>query len=138
MFFHRGRRNETAQPDGITRIWQVNPPPVARRYVIRRDHPLVVMLRDRLGGSAEVLDAFIELAERTVPVDRIWLDTVENGPPPAPGGDSIGYSPLIDSARGIVRSMMAAGLDRAAAVAAVARMEPFDSVPDIANRLTES
>lgn len=138
VFFHRGRRVEATQPDSVTRIWQVNPPPASRRYVIRRDHPLVVMLRDRLGGSAEVFEAFIELTERTVPVDRIWLDTVENGPPPALGGDSMGYTLLIDSARGIVRSMMAAGLDRAAAVAAVARMEPFDSVPDIANRLTEA
>jgi hypothetical protein len=75
------------------------------------------------------------LTERTVPVDRIWLDTVENGPPATPGSDPAGYSPLIESARGIMRTMVAAGVDRAAALAAVARMEPFDSVPDIADRL---
>lgn len=137
VFFHRGRRTEAEQPDGIERIWQVNPPPAARRYSIRRDHPLFVMLRDRLGGDNGVLDAALELMERTVPVDRIWLDTVENGPPAAPGKDPEAYSSLIDSARGITRTMMAAGLDRATAIAAVARMEPFDSVPEIAERLAQ-
>ena len=138
VFFHRGRRMEAAtQPDGVARMWQVNPPPATRRYIIRRDHPLVAMLRERLAGDAGLLESFLELAERTVPVDRIWLDTVENGPPATPGGDPMGYSPLIESARGIVRTMVAAGLDRAAAVAAVADMEPFDSVPDIADRLGE-
>lgn len=137
VFFHRGRRAEATQPDGIARIWQVNPPPASRRYVIRRDHPLLSLLRDRLGGDTGVLEALLELTERTVPVDRIWLDTVENGPPTAPGSDPAAYSLLINSARGIARTMMAAGLDRAAAIAAIARMEPFDSVPDIADRLAE-
>lgn len=137
VFFHRGRRVDATQPDGIARIWQVNPRPATRRYVIRRDHPLLAMLRDRLGADAGLLDEVLELTERTVPVDRIWLDTVENGPPSAPGSDSMGYSPLIDSARGILRTMMSAGLDRAAAASAIARMEPYDSVPDIADRLGE-
>ncbi len=137
VFFHRGRRAEPSNSDGIARIWQVNPPPAERRYSVRRDHPLLVMLRDRLGRDGEVLDATLELIERTVPVDRIWLDTVETGPPQALGKDPVGYGLLIDSARGIARTMTAAGLDRAAAIAAVARMEPFDSVPDIAERLGE-
>lgn len=138
IFFHRGRRVEAKQPDGVARIWQVNPPSASRRYVIRRDHPLVTLLTTRLGGDTALLDALLELTERTVPVDRIWLDTVENGPPTAPTSDSVDYNPLIESGRSIVRTMLAAGLDRAAAVAAVARMEPFDSVPDIAARLRES
>lgn len=137
VFFHRGRKAEVTQPDGIARIWQVNPPPAVRRYVIRRDHPLLSLLRDRLGGDTGVLDALLELTEQTVPVDRIWFDTVENGPPASPGSDPATYSLLINCARGIARTMMAAGLDRAAAIAAVARMEPFDSVPDIADRLAE-
>src|SRR5690606_20058358 len=51
VFFHRGRKAEVTQPDGIARIWQVNPPPAVRRYVIRRDHPLLSLLRDRLAGD---------------------------------------------------------------------------------------
>lgn len=136
VFFHRGRRTEATRPDGIARIWQVNPSTAARRYVIRRDHPLLSLLRERL-ADPDVLDALLELMERTVPVDRIWLDTVENGPPAAPGSDPAGYSLMIESARSICRTMMAAGLSRTAAIAAVARMEPFDSVPDISVRLAE-
>lgn len=137
VFVHRGRRTEQIKTGGIARIWQVNTPPSSRPYVIRRDHPIVTILRDRLGDRADLLDAFLEVVERTVPVDRIWLDTVENGPPPAAGSDPAGYSALIDSGRSIVRTMIAAGLDRPAAIAAVSRMEPFDAVPDIAERLAE-
>jgi len=137
VFFHRGRRAEASKADGVARIWQVNPLPSERRYVIRRDHPLVVLLRERIGPGDDLLDAIFELVERTVPVDRIWLDTVENGSPATPGGNPATYDPLVESARSIVRTMTATGLTRAAAIAAVAKMEPFDSVPEISARLGE-
>lgn len=135
VFFHRGRRVENNPTDGVARIWEVHPPTASRRFVIRRDHPLVKLLSERLGRDDALLTAFLELTERTVPVDRIWLETVENGPPAAPGSDPSGYSALIESARSIVRTMIAAGLDREAAVAAVTRMEPFDAVAGISERL---
>jgi hypothetical protein len=91
-----------------------------------------------MGNRADVLDALLELVERTVPVDRIWIETVENGPPAAPGSDPAGYNELLESARSIVRTMIAAGLTRDAAVSAVSRMEPFDSIPDISTRLVAS
>jgi hypothetical protein len=134
VFFHRGRRLERMQADGVARIWQVNPPSSERRYVIRRDHPLLGLLRERLRGDG-LLDALLEVIERTVPVDRIWLDTIETGPRAIAGHDSATYDPLVESARGIVRTMMAAGLAPGVAIAAVAKMEPFDSVPDISTRL---
>jgi hypothetical protein len=135
VFFHRGRRVDNKAADGVARVWEVKPPTSPRRYVIRRDHPLVRMLQGRLGRDAGLLESFLELTERTVPVDRIWLETVENGPPVAPGSDPSGYSALIESARSIVRSMIAAGSDRGAAIEAVSRMEPFDALVDITERL---
>lgn len=137
VFFHRGRKTDAAQTDGVTRVWQVNPPSAARRYVLRRDHPLLAIIRDRLGGNTAALDAFIDLAERTVPVDRIWFDTVENGPPVTSEKEPADYSALIESARSIVRTMMASGAERKAAIAAVACMEPFDGITDIEHRLAE-
>lgn len=138
VFVHRGKRSDPARADGVARIWQVNPPPATRRFTIRRDHPLVLLVRENLGESPDVLDAFLELLERTVPVDRIWIDTVENGPPSAPGSDPTRYSELIDTARGIVRTMMAAGLSLDTAVSAVSRMEPFNDIPEIETRLAVS
>ncbi len=138
VFVHRGKRTDPIRADGIARIWQINPLPATRRFVIRRDHPLLQLVHDGMNNRKDVLEAFLELVERTVPVDRIWIETVENGPPAAPGSDASEYNEIIDSACGIVRTMIAAGLTRDDAVSAVSRMEPFSSIPDITTRLTGS
>ncbi len=136
VFMRRAPRSETATSEGISRIWQVNPPPAERRFSLRQDHPLMKMLRTGLeSGQTELLSALLEIIERTVPVDRIWLDSVENGPPGPSPPDSSNYSVLIETARGIVRTMVLAGMDASAAKAAVATMEPFDTVPEIAEKL---
>ncbi len=135
VFWHRGKRAAPPKPDGVARIWQVNSATAARRYTIRRDHPLVTALKEATAKQGALVDALIDLLERSVPVDRIWLDTVENGPPPAPTGDAGGYTELIDSARGIVRTLIAAGRDRDTAIATVARMDPFDTIPGIVDLL---
>jgi hypothetical protein len=138
VFWSRGRRAAPERPDGVERIWQVNSSAANRRYVVRRDHPLVMLLRAQLGSQADLLDSTFDLIERTVPVDRIWLDAAEEGPPTntAPGPDS--YKDLLDAARSIVRTMISSGLERQAAIAAVSRMAPFDCVPDIVSCLRAS
>lgn len=137
VFFHRGRRTERDQTDGVARIWQVNPPPASRRYTVRGDHPLLGIIRGGLGERADLLDALVDLIERTVPIDRIWFDAVENGPPQLAVSSTEEHSTLLESARGIVRTMRSAGLEKSAAVLAVSRMEPFDAIPGIADRLSE-
>jgi hypothetical protein len=138
VFFHRGRRPEGTRVDAVGRIWEVHPATAARRYTVRRDHPLLVMIRERLGGHAGLLEALLDLTERTVPVERIWIDAVENGPPATSVAPPSEYAALVESARGIVRTMVAAGLERPAAVIAVSSMEPFDAIPDIAGKLSEA
>jgi hypothetical protein len=138
VFFHRGRRPEGPRRDATGRIWEVHPSTAARRYTVRRDHPLLVMVRERLGEHADLLEALLDLTERTVPVDRIWVDAVENGPPASTVAPPSEYAALIESARSIVRTMVSAGLERPAAISAVSSMEPFDTIPDIAGRLSEA
>lgn len=136
VFIHRGRRTERDGETGtVTRVWQVNPPDATRRYVLRRDHPFATLIAGRLGDRIDLLEAFLQLIERTVPVDRIYLDAVEKGPMPLAKTPSAEHSAMLDTARGIVRTMMSAGLDRISAVAAVCRMEPFDSIEDIELKL---
>lgn len=132
VFQHRGRRFEKTI-DPVTRIWQVNPAGSARRYVINREHPLVQLVRGADGGDGHAVEAFLDILERTVPIDRIWLDTVENGPPPQVSIAEGEYNDLLRAARGIMRSLIATGgKSRSEAAAIVACMEPFDSVPDLA------
>lgn len=131
VFVHRGRRIERDPSDRVARIWEVGAPDAARRYRIRRDHPLVRIISQQLGDQTKVLDSFIELLERTVPVDRIWLDAVDGGSPPKVQSDQMDYSALLETAKGIARSMVFAGMSRSDAAAAVARMEPFDSIEGV-------
>jgi len=46
-------------------------------YCISRRHPAVRTVAERLGGDAELLDGLLALIERSVPVERIWLDVSE-------------------------------------------------------------
>jgi hypothetical protein len=98
VFFHRGRRPEGTRVDAVGRIWEIHPATAARRYTVRRDHPLLVMIRERLGDHADVLEALLDLTERTVPVDRIWVDAVENGPPATSVAPPSEYTVLLESA----------------------------------------
>jgi histidine kinase/DNA gyrase B/HSP90-like ATPase len=138
VFFHRGRRPEGPRRDAIARLWEVHPPTAAKRYTVRRDHPLLVTIRERLGHHDGLLEVLLDLTERTVPVDRIWVDAVENGPPASTVAPPAEYAALIESARSVVRTMVAAGFEQPAAVRAVSSMEPFDTIPDIAARLSEA
>lgn len=131
VFLHRGRRIERNSSDQVARIWEIGPPDAARRYRIRRDHPLVKILAEQLADRTDILDSFIELLERTVPVDRIWLDAVDSGAPPTVQADQMEYSAMLETAKGIVRSMVFTGISRSDAAAAVARMEPFDSIEGV-------
>src|SRR6516165_3313592 len=108
---------------GTSRIWQVNPDGEARRYTINRNHELIRFLKERLGQSSALLDGALDLIERTVPVERVWLDVTERGAPAAPEEDN---TELIAAAGTLVDMLRAAGVSFQTAVEKVAAMDPFD------------
>jgi hypothetical protein len=59
------------------------------RYRIRRDHPAVQAIATTLGGRSPALEGLLSLIERTVPVERIWLDVseAEGASPPVLSGE---------------------------------------------------
>ena len=135
VFVHRGQYGPRTSSTQVSRIWQVNPPGARRRYTIRRDHELVAMLREKLPRqSRELLDGLLDQVERTVPVDRVWLDVTEQGVPAASGADD----ELVEAALGLVRMMEKAGVEFSEAVGRVAKMEPFDQVENLEKRLRRS
>jgi hypothetical protein len=78
---------------GTSRIWQVNPDGEARRYTINRNHELIRFLKERLGQSSALLDGALDLIERTVPVERVWLDVTERVRPRSPRRTTPSSSP---------------------------------------------
>ena len=132
VFVHRGQYGARARTDEVSRIWLVNPAAERRRYAIRRDHELVVLMRDQLKApSCKLLEALLDLIERTVPVDRVWLDVTEHGVPPS----DIDPDELTQAARSMARLMEKAGMPYGEAIAKLATMDPFDRVKDLSELL---
>lgn len=132
VFVHRGQYGARPKSAEVSRIWQVKPPPASRRYTIRRDHDLVVLLKEKLPASArDLLTGLLDHIERTVPVDRVWLDVTEQGvPAPQTKSDELAEAAFVMA--GIIEK---AGMPFADAAARVSLMDPFDQVPDLTKLL---
>jgi hypothetical protein len=132
VFVHRGQYGARARKDEVSRIWLVNPAAERHRYAIRRDHELVALVRDQLKvPGQQLLEALLDLIERTVPVDRVWLDVTEHGVPPS----DIDSDELTQAARSMARLMEKAGMPYREAVAKLATMDPFDQVKNLSGLL---
>jgi hypothetical protein len=132
VFVHRGQYGARPQRNQVSRIWEVTQDS-RRRYSIRRNHELLTLLRDQLKGSGkELLESVLDLIERTVPVDRVWLDVTEHGVPPP---SELDVDEVARSALALARIMAKTGMRMEEAIAKVASMEPFDQVKDIGRQL---
>src|SRR5262249_52549737 len=134
VFVHRGVFGPRMKGTGVSRIWQVNPDGASRRYTINRDHELIRFLRERLEQSSALLDGALDLIERTVPVERVWLDVTEHGAPTVPEEDN---AELIAAAGMLVDLLRAAGEPLQTAVEKVTVMDPFDKVADLPKKLSQ-
>ena len=135
----RGRSSCTAACSGrarrmreVSRIWQVNPDGAGRRYTVARDHELIRLIKERLGKNSGLLSAALDLLERTVPVERVWLDVTERGAPDLEPSED---AETIAAAATLVDVLAQAGVPFQQAVASVASMDPFDRVADLPRKL---
>lgn len=127
VFVHRGQYGPRPQAADVSRIWEVNSNSGRRRYAIRRDHELVLLARDKLTAEQrELLDALLDHIERTVPLDRVWLDVTERG---VPADES--FDELANSALAMAQMMERAGMSFSDAAARVSKMAPYDQVANL-------
>ena len=79
VFAHRGTYGQRSPIPDLQRAWKA----IERRdsvlYRVDRDHPVVKRVLDQAGPLSEAVEAMLRVLEETVPVQRIWLDTVEKG-----------------------------------------------------------
>lgn len=134
VFVHRGQYGARSNKTDVARIWSVNAEKTQRRYTIHRDHDLLVLLRSRMKASdQDLLEATLALIERTVPVDRVWLDVTENGVPAA----NDDKNELVNAALTMATLMQRAGVSFDDAVDRIAQMDPFDRVEGLAARISK-
>lgn len=78
-----------------------------RRYRINRDHPVIASLLQGGTGAARLARAAFCIIERSVPVERIWLDVSESAEAPATAADV--DAALVDD---LVTALRASASDR--------------------------
>lgn len=76
--FRGGQVRGPATKRDVSPMWQEEHVSGRRRYRVNRGHPLIGDLLDHGGEIAKSARAVISLIERTVPVERIWLDVSED------------------------------------------------------------
>jgi hypothetical protein len=133
VFVHRGQYAPRTPEGAVSRVWQINPDGSKRRYVIRPEHELIALLKERLSAdNYRLLESLIDLIERTVPVDRVWLDVTERG---ATAEEETDTKELFDAALSMTRLMEKTGMALREAAARVSVMDPFNKVEGLAGKL---
>lgn len=131
VLVHRGDYGRRPAGSEVSKIWRINPDN-SRRYSVDRSHELIAMLRKKLSSERQaLLESIFALIERTVPVERVWLDVSEKGVDTALPDEG----ELVRSALDLARILESNGLPFAEAVSAVQRMDPFDGVQGLREKL---
>ena len=79
VFAHRGTYGQRSPIPDLQRAWKAVEGRDAVLYRVDRDHPVVKRVLDQAGPLSEAVETMLRVLEETVPVQRIWLDTVEKG-----------------------------------------------------------
>jgi hypothetical protein len=74
-------------PQTAPAVWLALKGPKGLQYRINRDHPVIAACRDSVGG-ARPLNAVLSIIERSVPIERIWLDVSETEAAASPPMDA--------------------------------------------------
>ncbi|QND17086.1 ATP-binding protein (plasmid) [Rhizobium leguminosarum bv. trifolii] len=104
-FRGQGPRIRGASREGLS-VWLASPGPNGTQYRINRDHPVIVACREAAGGLRP-LNAVLSIIERSVPVERIWLDVSESEGAEVPVLDNDETAKLADQLEELGRTLPA-------------------------------
>jgi hypothetical protein len=137
VFAHRGAYGRRAAVPDLVSAWTSRQAAGSTSYRINRDHPAVVRALD--DPSRESVEQALRIIEEMVPVQRIWLDTVENGEAPCEGFEDTPDPQVEALARDMLRHLVEKiGLDKEAAVARLRSTEPFQIFPLLVDRVAKA
>ncbi|MFZ1964230.1 MAG: ATP-binding protein [Roseiarcus sp.] len=137
VFAHRGAYGKREAVPDFVPAWTSRQVSGATSYRVNRQHPAVTRALE--APSREAVEMALRIVEETVPVQRIWLDTVENGEAPREAFVDT-PDPQVEA---LVRTMLRhlidkIGLDRAHAMAQIRSTDPFQNFPAVIDRVAAS
>ena len=132
VFAHRGSYGPRVPTPDLQRAWRVVQRKDSIAYLVDRSHPLVMQVLDQAGPLKEAVIAMLRLLEETMPVQRVWIDTVENGAihkEPFEGASSADIQAVLDVLyRHLIETV---GLDEHSARSQLLKTEPFHNHPEL-------
>ena len=136
VFAHRGSYGPRVTTPDLHRAWRVVKRKDSVAYLVDRAHPLVKQVLDQAGPLREAVVAMLRLLEDTMPVQRMWIDTVEHGKihnGAFEGTPSADIQAVLDVLyRHLVETV---GLDGRSARSQLLKTEPFHNHPELVEAL---
>lgn len=136
VFAFRGSPAPAAGNQPIGQAWRVDKLKAGLRYRIDESHASVAAVLERAGDLQPLVKAMLRVIEETVPVQRIWLDTVENKETPRTGFEGEPPAAVIEVATVLFDDLIERkGLSEEEARKSLLRTEPFQKYPTLVAKL---
>ncbi|WP_229519379.1 ATP-binding protein [Massilia rhizosphaerae] len=130
VFAYRGTPTPAKGNEPIEQAWRVDRLKSGMRYRIEETHPSVAAVLESAKSHAPLIRSMLRVIEETVPVQRIWLDTVENKETPRTSFEGEPNAAVIEVARVLFDDLIERkGLSVEEARKSMARTEPFQKYP---------
>ncbi len=134
VFAHRGAYGKREAVQDLIPAWTSRQVAGATSYSINRQHPALVRVLEN--PDREAVEQALHIIEETVPVQRIWLDTVENGEAPREAFAETPTPQIEAMASSMLKHLIGkVGLELPVAIARLRATDPFQNFPELINRL---
>jgi Histidine kinase-, DNA gyrase B-, and HSP90-like ATPase len=139
VFAFRGAVAPGAGGMPIEQAWRVEHPKSGVRYKIDEKHIAVSAVLDSAGALLPLVKAMLRVIEETVPIQRIWLDTVENKETPRTGFSGEPSEAIVEVLQALYTDMVGRkGLSSESAKKSLLTTEPFQNYPALIASLSLS
>jgi hypothetical protein len=135
VFANKGNLQRRPNEEPVFEAWQSVVTGGTTRYRVNRDHPAVRTVLDSPLAIDGTVDTMLSLLESTIPVQRIWLDTVEERTTPQQVSDEEAerIRPMLES---LYRSFIKRHYTPEDARQRLLRTEPFQAYPQLVAQLS--
>lgn len=136
VFTHRGSYGTRAPTPDLQRAWLVLQQKDSVAYHVDRKHPLVKQVLDQAGPLKEAVVAMLRLLEETMPVQRVWIDSVEKGGIQKEAFEETPSAEIQAVLNVLYRYLVdIVGLDKHSAQSQLLKTEPFQNHPKLIEAL---
>lgn len=138
VFAHRGQWSPSANGKSVAEAWVAEKSRGATRYRISRTHIAVSSLMDRAGPLRKDIEAVLRVIEETMPVQRIWLDTVDDKETPLNSFAGAPDAEVLALMRQFYANLIERKLSPDEAKARLMLTSPFDRFADLVSQLSDA